>query len=445
MTLRGLSTEELLKKLMEEGIDVSDDEAQRFGDNDVDGETVDCGLTETMVAYLFDKSFKKQLKSSVPSKPEFYTFLPAVISIPKFPQDVQSRLDLKEPVQKEQKYRNKIIGTLYEMLSQYKMYPTHSDYIQVIKALIVKYPFLRDVHGNGYDTWHSQLKRKFKAERAPLISNEEVNRVKEKFGRTQKHRTTEESSSSCLKRLKPSLDSCFVGEDAASVDAHIKVLNDQHRTLHPDTALVKDRMTKTFAWRRREVAEGMCTVDLLKRYPFLGTSAGLCDEVDLMHPCQDNICCRFSENFTAVLQNVLQMTKDLPLKKVYMEARENALAEDITGIDFKGTLLLLPSIFKEKIEDFIILGENALEMNKSFTDVHFQDKVLQRVSAISVSSVKYELEDVFVVGHVHTEAIPIFFKIKYILNVDTCWVLCGKLTFSTLSIYMTYIYSGLLK
>lgn len=57
----------------------------------------------------------------------------------------------------------------------------------------------------------------------------------------------------------------------------------------------------------------------------------LCDEVDLMHPCQDNICRRFSENFTAVLQNVLQMTKDLPLKKVYMEARENALAEDITG------------------------------------------------------------------------------------------------------------------
>ncbi|XP_076745707.1 sterile alpha motif domain-containing protein 3-like isoform X2 [Maylandia zebra] len=382
MTLRGLSTEELLKKLMEEGIDVSDDEAQRFRDNDVDGETVDCGLTETMVAYLFDKSFKKQLKfrnftnrykeviiTLQPVDPFEGTVegpvsqanqrLPAVISIPKFPQDVQSRLDLKEPVQKEQKYRNKIIGTLYEMLSQYTMYPTHSDYIQVIKALIVKYPFLRDVHGNGYDTWHSQLKRKFKAERAPLISNEEVNRVKEKFGRTQKHRTTEESSSSCLKRLKPSLDSCFVGEDAASVDAHIKVLNDQHKKLHPDTALVKDRMTKTFAWRRREVAEGMCTVDLLKRYPFLGTSAGLCDEVDLMHPCQDNICRRFSENFTAVLQNVLQMTKDLPLKKVYMEARENALAEDITGIDFKGALLLLPSIFKEKIEDFIILGENT--------------------------------------------------------------------------------------
>lgn len=28
----------------------------------MDGETVDCGLTEAMVGYLFDGSFKKQLK-----------------------------------------------------------------------------------------------------------------------------------------------------------------------------------------------------------------------------------------------------------------------------------------------------------------------------------------------------------------------------------------------
>ncbi len=33
-----------------------------LSDNDVDGETVDCGLTETMVAYLFKGYFKKQAK-----------------------------------------------------------------------------------------------------------------------------------------------------------------------------------------------------------------------------------------------------------------------------------------------------------------------------------------------------------------------------------------------
>lgn len=90
--------------------------------------------------------------------------------------------------------------------------------------------------------------------------------------------------------------------------------------------------------------------------------------------------------------NMLKLVKDSPLKKLYMEAREDALAEDIKGtdlstfllhhcqlcavpflkrlgtvplnvnlydlgIDFRGGLLLLPSIFKEKIEDFIILGQ----------------------------------------------------------------------------------------
>lgn len=52
-----------------------------------------------------------------------------------------------------------------------------------------------------------------------------------------------------------------------------------------------------------------------------------------MHPSAVNICHRFSENFTFVLPNILKLVKDLPLKKVYMEAREDALAEDITGAD----------------------------------------------------------------------------------------------------------------
>ncbi|XP_040038966.2 sterile alpha motif domain-containing protein 3 isoform X2 [Gasterosteus aculeatus] len=356
-----------------------------ISDNDVDGETVDCRLTENMIAYLFDKSFKKQLKfrdfthrykevtvtlevvnpeqqtceaSVSPANQRLESTchrLPAVISIPQFLQDVQSRLDAKEPVRKKQKYRNKIIGTLYDMLSQCTMYPTNSDYVQVVKALIGKYPFLRDVHGNGYHTWHSQLKRKFQTEQAPLINNE-VKRVKEKFWQARLLKTPQESTSTCPKRLKPSLESCIVGEDATSVEAQIKVL-EQYRKLHPDMNLVKDRMMKTFAWRRREIAKGMSTEDLLRRSPFLRTSAGLCEEVDAMHPSPVNICHRISENFTSILPNMLKLVKDSPLKKLYMEAREDALAEDIKGIDFRGGLLLLPSILKEKIEDFIMLGQ----------------------------------------------------------------------------------------
>lgn len=56
--LCSLSTEELLTKIQEWGSDVTEAEAQRFRDNEVDGDTVECGLTETMVAYLFQGSFK---------------------------------------------------------------------------------------------------------------------------------------------------------------------------------------------------------------------------------------------------------------------------------------------------------------------------------------------------------------------------------------------------
>lgn len=70
-------------------------------------------------------------------------------------------------------------------------------------------------------------------------------------------------------------ESCIVGEDATSVEAHIKVLLEQYRKLHPDMKLVKDRMIKTFAWKRREIAEGMSTEDLLRRYPFLKTTVGV--------------------------------------------------------------------------------------------------------------------------------------------------------------------------
>jgi len=71
--------------------------------------------------------------------------------------------------------------------------------------------------------------------------------------------------------------------------------------------------------------------------------------------------------------------------------------------------------------------QKTLKLNQRFENVRFEDKVLQRVSSVSINAVKYAHEDVFVAGHVHTEAIPLFFKTKYILNVDTLWVLCGKL------------------
>lgn len=71
--------------------------------------------------------------------------------------------------------------------------------------------------------------------------------------------------------------------------------------------------------------------------------------------------------------------------------------------------------------------QNTLKGHGAFQNVQFEGKRLQRVSELHVNNVKYALENVFVVGHVHAEEIPLFLKVKYIINVDTCWVLCGKM------------------
>ncbi|KAK3569136.1 hypothetical protein QTP86_025449 [Hemibagrus guttatus] len=80
--------------------------------------------------------------STDPSGEAAHRGLPVVTVIPTFPKDVQVRLDAKEPCHMVPKVRNKIIRMLYEMMAEYTLYPTNAEYIQVAKALIVKYPFL---------------------------------------------------------------------------------------------------------------------------------------------------------------------------------------------------------------------------------------------------------------------------------------------------------------
>ncbi|XP_053572541.1 sterile alpha motif domain-containing protein 3 isoform X2 [Bombina bombina] len=235
------------------------------------------------------------------------------------------------------------------------MYPTNAEYVQVVKALIVKYPFLKDLEGNGYHTWHQSLKRKFKAERAPLVLDEEVRKSKEKFGH-KRVRLSEETSGACQRSMSGEI--AVIGEDASSIESHVNVLHIQYNKMRPDTLVVKDRMQQTFAWRRREIRDGMTVEDILKKYPFLKTPSGLCDEVDRIHSSTVNLGQRFKEGFTSIVPKVLELVqRNIPLAKIYKEAREEMLAEDLPDSDFRAALILLPYIFKEKVENFITLGE----------------------------------------------------------------------------------------
>uniref|UniRef100_A0AAV2KFF3 Sterile alpha motif domain-containing protein 3-like n=1 Tax=Knipowitschia caucasica TaxID=637954 RepID=A0AAV2KFF3_KNICA len=306
------TTEELLLKLQESGINVTEEEAQRFREHEVDGEALECGLTDTMVSSLFS-SFKKQA--------QFLQFIRRnkIISI------------TLEPVPEyDQPTGERIVRVLHEALLGYTMYPTNAEYVQVVKALILKYPFLADKGGNGYNTWHQSLKRKFKLERAPLIHENEVKKSKEKFGRKRTRELTECDRPS---RRASSEFPSVSGEDASSIEQHVRVLHVQYEKVNPDASLVEDRMQRTFSWRRKEIIGGMTVVDVLKKYPFLRSPRELCTEMDRMHPVNTILCQRWRQNLTKIVPKVIELAQGKsPLTKVHSAAREDILADDLQGL-----------------------------------------------------------------------------------------------------------------
>ncbi|XP_051946711.1 sterile alpha motif domain-containing protein 3-like isoform X2 [Xyrauchen texanus] len=340
-----------------------------------------------MVAYLFQGSFKKQakfnqfvckLKEPVvtltlePVPPEecqqsssaiprngTNVRLPASFDIPAFPRHLQTKLDNKEPCQRNPKDRHIMIRVLYEAVALYTMYPTTSEYVQVVKILIAKYPFLKDLEGNGYHTWHMSLRRKFKWERAPLVDNSEVRGSKEKFGHKKSKQLVETVRTS---QRNVSTASSVLGEDPSSIEAHVNVLHSQYQKMQPDFRIVRNRMQQTFAWWQKEIADGMTVEDTVKKYPFLRTPTGLFNELERIHPATGNLCQRFNEGFKCIVLKVLHLAqRKSPLFQFYLETKEEALTEDLPDIDFRAALIFLPYIFKENIDHFITLGETDLD------------------------------------------------------------------------------------
>ncbi|KAI4798980.1 hypothetical protein KUCAC02_019324 [Chaenocephalus aceratus] len=143
------------------------------------------------------------------------------VSLPTFPKDIQTELDAKQPCHKVSTDGHKIVRILHETMAQHTMYPTHSEYIKVAKALIFRYPSLKDMEGNGYHTWHMSLKRQFKAERTPLVHHEVVRNMKQQFGHHRSPQAPENNQGSVTTSVRRSSDIISVsGEDESSIDAH---------------------------------------------------------------------------------------------------------------------------------------------------------------------------------------------------------------------------------
>ena len=63
----------------------------------------------------------------------------------------------------------------------------------------------------------------------------------------------------------------------ASIESHVHDLHMQYEKMQPDSSVVKDRMQRTFAWRRKEIMDGLKVEDVLRKNPFLRTPSRVSD------------------------------------------------------------------------------------------------------------------------------------------------------------------------
>ncbi|KAK1891357.1 Sterile alpha motif domain containing protein 3 [Dissostichus eleginoides] len=183
------------------------------------------------------------------------------------------------------------------------------------------------MEGNGYNTWHMSLKRRFKAERTPLVHH--VRNMKQKFGHHRSPQAPENNQGSIKTSVRRSSDIISVsGEDESSIDAHTQVLKRQYLKAQPDSCIVTNAMTKTFQWRRKEVAEGVRADTIANNFhPHLPTW-GTISSSDL----QTLVTTSNTTNYATEM-----------------------LVFD--AMDFKAGLVLLPIILKEKVEHHVTLEE----------------------------------------------------------------------------------------
>nr|XP_046256445.1 sterile alpha motif domain-containing protein 3-like isoform X2 [Scatophagus argus] len=204
------------------------------------------------------------------------------------------------------------------------------------------------------------LKRKFKTERSPLVDEEEVKQFKAKFGHRKGKSKEAPTQTTCERRreMRNESEEGPIGEDAVSIDAHVKVLQMQYERTQPDRTIVEEKMRRTFLWRRRELQQdGMSAVEAIRKYPFLKTPCGLYQEMGRICKITD-LSQRFRESFRSLVPSVLKAVHGKScLEKEYLEARAKVTSEEVDDLEFRAALVLLPTIFKEKLDNYIALND----------------------------------------------------------------------------------------
>lgn len=187
---------------------------------------------------------------------------PLDFKIPQFSYDVQFQLERANHdfhsngtlLNVSNKMKSDILEALAEEIVQYKVYPSSAEFDDVAKALITKYPCLKEQGSvTGYYGWKISLKYKMANYRTRLRNigcpELDINSVKEKRG------STSQGPNQVKKPRKAEVNYCPdypVGETKETLEEERKALTLEVKKKN-NQQLIKKKMERTFAYRRQEV------------------------------------------------------------------------------------------------------------------------------------------------------------------------------------------------
>ncbi|XP_060758108.1 uncharacterized protein LOC132868874 [Neoarius graeffei] len=143
------------------------------------------------------------------------------------------------------------------------MYPSHTQYVLTLRSTLIRFPFLREKYGSGYDALLESLRNKFKKERRPLINSEEVSKMKEKYSaRHSGRKRGGETEEVCLQKRSCEQVSLDSAEDLRSILQHIEVLQQEHHKARPSFDIILQRLDRTKTYRQHYI-QNHTTAELL--------------------------------------------------------------------------------------------------------------------------------------------------------------------------------------
>ncbi|XP_041863293.1 sterile alpha motif domain-containing protein 3-like isoform X4 [Melanotaenia boesemani] len=290
-----------------------------FIENEIDGATL-LGLSERMCERIFPKikdqvrfmailstlkekenEFVPHDEPDVPAKPTTGSFQL------RFPQFLINSLNNKDPDLKSHqrnKAKNALVQALYDTLSLQTMYPTHIQYVDLMRMLLMQYPFLREKCGSGY----------------ALEMHD--------------------------------------GEDEHSIQHHKEAMKVEALKQRPNYNLIINGMVKTQKYRANFIQEHS-TAAVLEEFPCLRHPLLILEEMKLVS--EVDVDKQVVVNLAKMSKNILDKAPKSALKDkclVVLDASDTE--EERRGQIVNTAVLLLPSVFKEDPQQLFVIDKEPV-------------------------------------------------------------------------------------